>query len=165
MLSMRSKKRFIVFMLMYTALIIWMSYSLQNRSQASTISLVIAIVVSIILSILYAWIIIRFRSMEIATLKCVGYTNSNIRWIILGEIIWVSIVSFLIVSELLIHYLAIDAYVLFTKGTPEKIAPFINIQNLVITVAIFLIAQIGGITLAYRKILKLRPIIALRVMK
>ncbi len=100
---MRSKKRFLVFNTLYVALIIWMSYSLQTEEG---IPLGIAIVSSILSSILYAWLVIRFRRMEIATLKCVGYTNNDIRTIILGEIIWVSISSFIVVFELLIHFLA-----------------------------------------------------------
>ncbi|MHA1872406.1 MAG: FtsX-like permease family protein, partial [Promethearchaeota archaeon] len=165
MLSMRSKRRFTVFTISYTILIVWMSYSIQQLGRSpqdnkSVMLLVVAFTASILLSILYAWIIINYRKMEIATLKTIGYTNNNIRTIILGELIWVTLVSFFIVSEFLIHYLAIDAYYMFMNNRAQDIAPFINIPNLLITVGLFMVAQIAGILLAYKKILKLRPIIA-----
>lgn len=154
---------------MYTGLIVWMSYSLQtfegDGSPSAILSLGIAFGISTFLSVIYAMVIINNRRMEIATLKCIGYTNSNIQWMILGELLWVTLVSFFIVSEFLIHHLAIVAYFFSEAGTPEMITPFINIPNLVITVALFSVAQVAGIWVSYRKILKLRPIIALRVMK
>jgi len=152
---------------MYTGLIVWMSYSLQTYESAgatSILSLGIAFGISTFLSVLYGLVIINNRRMEIATLKCIGYTNSNIQFMILGELLWVTLVSFFIVSEFLIHHLAIVAYYL-SLTDPTAIRPFINIPNLVITVALFSVAQVAGIWVSYRKILKLRPIIALRVMK
>ena len=162
-MSMRSRKRFLVFAVLYVALIIWMSFSLQTEEG---IPLIIAIVTSILSSILYAWLVIRFRRMEIATLKCVGYTNNDIRTIILGEIIWVSISSFIVVFELLIHLTAFQIIGMeFINEPLTGFKVFISPLNLLITIGIFLLAQISGILLAYRKILKLRPIVALRIMK
>ncbi len=163
MMSMRSRKRFLVFTVLYVALIIWMSFSLQT---AEGVTLIIAIVSSVLSSILYAWLIIRFRRMEIATLKCVGYTNNDIRTVILGEIIWVSISSFIVVFELLIHFTAFQIIGMeFVNESLDDYAVFISPLNLIITIGIFLLAQVAGILLAYRKILKLRPIVALRIMK
>lgn len=160
---MRSRKRFLVFTILYVALIIWMSYSLQT---AEGVTLIIAIVSSVLSSILYAWLIIRFRRMEIATLKCVGYTNNDIRTVILGEIIWVSISSFIVVFELLIHFTAFEIIGMeFINKSLDDYEVFISPINLLITIGIFLLAQVAGILLAYRKILKLRPIVALRIMK
>ena len=160
---MRSRKRFFVFTILYVALIIWMSYSLQT---AEGVALGIAIISSVLSSILYAWLVIRFRRMEIATLKCVGYTNNDIRTVILGEIIWVSISSFIVVFELLIHFTAFEIIgreLLAVNLNGYEV--FISPLNLIITIGIFLLAQVAGILLAYRKILKLRPIVALRIMK
>lgn len=181
---MRSKKRFIVFTFMYTAIIIWMSFSLQMLFSAyetdptktwiievepkvAWISLSLSAVISISLSVFYAWIITNYRRTEIATLKCIGYTNNNVRVIIVGELIWVTMFSFFIVFELLIHVVAFSAYAYnsFSGLDINDWAPFIELVPLLITVGIFLIAQIGGILLAYRRALKLRPIIALRIHK
>jgi predicted lysophospholipase L1 biosynthesis ABC-type transport system permease subunit len=178
---MRSRKRFIVFTFMYTAIIIWMSFSLQMlfssvgpnpkpwiievSKEAAWISLSLSAVISISLSVFYAWIITNYRRTEIATLKCIGYTNNNVRVIIVGELIWVTMFSFLIVFELLIHVVAFSAYYYYTVNDLTSFSPFIRFGPLLITIGIFLIAQIGGILLAYRRVLRLRPIIALRIHK
>jgi len=180
MLSMRSRKRFIVFTFMYTAIIIWMSFSLQMlfssvagakpwiievEKEAAIISLVLSAVISISLSVFYAWIITNYRRTEIATLKCIGYTNNNVRIIIVGELIWVTMFSFFIVFELLIHIVAFTAYFYYTAERLPEFSPFIRFGPLLITIALFLVAQIGGILLAYQRVLRLRPIIALRIQK
>lgn len=162
MMSMRSKRRFAVFTMMYTALMIWMSYSLETGSAGT--SFWIAMASSVVLSILYAWILINQEKLSIATLKCIGFTNNDIRTIIVGEIIWVTTVAFLIVSELLIHYAAIMVYLENVVPTIDA-SPFIGLVNLLITLGIFIAAQLVGISIAYSKALKLRPIVALRVMK
>jgi len=181
MLSIRSRRRFIVFTAMYTAIIIWMSFSLQMLWVKSVVpqdwildvsapiagtSLSLAAVISISLSIFYAWIITNYRRTEIATLKCIGYTNNNVRVIIVGELIWVTMFSFFIVFELLIHIVAFSAYFHFhAAGGIQNFTPIVGFGPLLITIAIFLIAQIGGILIAYRRVLRLRPIIALRIQK
>ena len=180
MLSMRSRKRFIVFTFMYTAIIVWMSFSLemlfastgynddwifQVDTPIAAWSLVLSAVTSISLSVFYAWIITNYRRTEIATLKCIGYTNNNVRVIIVGELIWVSMFSFFLVFEALIHIAAFSLYFASLSSTTTTARPFISFIALFITIGIFLIAQIGGILLAYRRALKLRPIIALRIHK
>jgi ABC-type antimicrobial peptide transport system permease subunit len=138
---------------------------LDVPQEVAIVSLILSAVTSISLSVFYAWIITNYRRTEIATLKCIGYTNNNVRVIIVGELIWVTMFSFFIVFELLIHIAAFTAYFKHTIGHPEDITPFISFISLLITIAIFLIAQIGGILLAYRRALRLRPIIALRIQK
>ncbi|MHA1729481.1 MAG: FtsX-like permease family protein [Promethearchaeota archaeon] len=143
-----------------------MSFSLQTAPTTSITSLVIALIASIISSILYAWLLIRFRRMEIATFKCVGYTNNNIRSIIMGEIIWVCFVAFIVTGEFLIHWTAIEVIIYSVFGLDlSNYSLFIEPLSIIVTIGLFLLAQLGGIWLAYRKILKLRPIVALRVMK
>jgi len=169
MMAMRSRKRFSTFVLMYTGLIIWMSASLENAGTITKAGWMfwIAIIISIILSILYAFVITQARRMEIATMKCIGYQNSEVRVIILGEIIWVTIVAFFIVSELLIHLTSIIAYINYdyVHNLMGNFKPAISFGNLTFVVILFLMAQIVGISIAYKRVLKLRPIIALRVMK
>ena len=89
------------------------------------------------------------------------------RVIIVGELIWVSMFSFFIVFELLVHIVAFSAYAYYTFDTLDvnNFAPFIQFGPLLITIGVFMIAQIGGILLAYRRVLRLRPIIALRIHK
>jgi ABC-type antimicrobial peptide transport system permease subunit len=173
-LAMRSRGRFIAFTMMYTVLMLWMSINWENRDTAQ-IYLVYAILSTVILSILYAWIIINYRRKEIATLKCIGYTNANIRTIIIGELVWVTSVAFVIVAEFLIHYAAAMNYYFYQNTSSlgitsisdyrDNTQPFLQIPTVFITLAIFLASQIIGILIMYSKILKLRPIVALRVLK
>ena len=79
MLAMPSRRRFIVFTIIYTVLVFWMALSMESfEGTQNWYQLGIALVASIVLSILYAWIIINYRKTEIATLKCIGWTNGNI---------------------------------------------------------------------------------------
>jgi ABC-type antimicrobial peptide transport system permease subunit len=175
MLAMRARRRFIVFTLIYTVLVFWMAFSLENYMYGGgTVEfLVIAIVASVVLSVLYAWIIINYRRMEIATLKCIGWTNGNIRTIIVGEILWVSSIAILIVAEVLIHYAAGMNYYYYqnrasffsVENYADASKPFLQIWSVLLTILIFIAAQVIGILLMYNKVLKLRPIVALRVMK
>ena len=155
--------------MMYTALIIWMSVSLETAGTLGDTdwTFIVAVVASIGLSVIYAFVITQTRRIEIGTLKCIGYQNSEVRIVIMGEIFWVTLVAFFIVSELLIHLTSAFAYFSYDYGNKimGQFKPVIGVVNLIIVVGLFLVAQVGGIWLAYSRVLKLRPIIALRVMK
>ena len=175
MLAMRSRRRFIAFTAMYTVLMLWLSMNLKeylnNDSPGSINMLVYSVLATVVLSIIYAWIIVNYRKQEIATMKCIGYTNSNIRTIMLGEIIWVTLVAFLIVAEVLIHQTAATTYYQNQNLTAadstyyDLTTPILQIKPVLTTLGIFLVSQIVGILIMYSKILKLRPIVALRVLK
>lgn len=171
-IAVRARSRFIVFTMIYTVLVFWLAYNVQdlffegadldNLQPRQLILFSIAVFASIVLSVLYAWILINYRKKEIATLKCIGWTNADIRTLIVGEILWVTIISVFIVAEILIHYSAIMNY---AAEIGEYTAPLLGIWSVVATIALFIVSQILGILLVYRKILKLRPIVALRVLK
>ena len=175
-LALRSRRRFIAFTLMYTVLMIWMTWNWQLffYGEKDFVLLMVSLVSTLILSILYAWIVINYRKNEIATLKCIGYKNSNIRTIIIGELTWVTFVAFMIMAETLIHISAGATYfyqqqILANNITNavylEKTTPILNIWPVLATLGMFLVSQILGIIVMYSKILKLRPIVALRVLK
>jgi ABC-type antimicrobial peptide transport system permease subunit len=73
------------------------------------------------------------------------------------------IVGFLIVIEALFHYTAIFAYLQSANLLNTLMTPIlISLVPVVITFVIFLLVQVLAIVLANRKILKVRPIIALK---
>ena len=173
LMSFREKKQFIVFCLMYTVLIFWTSYSVELIIQVGGIGLAstsffIALGVGAFLSLLYAWIIVSRNRKTWATLKCVGYTNSDINSLVSGFILFTTIMGFFIVIEVLFHYMAIVGYWqaadAAVNGTVYNIAnlPLVSLLPVVVTFIIFLFLQILAILLANRKILKVRPIIALK---
>lgn len=160
---LREKKQFTVFCLMYTILIFWTSYSIElviktpGLGLAST-SFFMALAIGIFLSLLYSWIIVRRNSRTIATLKCIGWTNKDINSLISGFILFTTFVGFFIVIEVLFHYAAFFAYIDPTTPT----VPLVSLLPVFVTFTIFLFFQLSAILLANRKILKVRPIIALR---
>ncbi|TKJ20705.1 MAG: hypothetical protein CEE42_14545 [Promethearchaeota archaeon Loki_b31] len=163
MMVLREKKQFTVFCLMYTILIFWTSYSIElviktpGLGLAST-SFFMALAIGIFLSLLYSWIIVRRNSRTIATLKCIGWTNKDINSLISGFILFTTFVGFFIVIEVLFHYAAFFAYIDPTTPT----VPLVSLLPVCVTFIIFLFFQLSAILLANRKILKVRPIIALK---
>ena len=161
LMVLRERKQFVVFCLMYTILIFWTSYSIElvllggGAGLAST-SFFIALGVGIFLSLLYSWIIVRRNSKTIATLKCIGWTNKDLNSLISGFILFTTIIGFFIVIEVLFHYIAIVVYLEFEPLPLVKLLPVFS------TFIIFLAFQIMAILVANRKVLKVRPIIALK---
>jgi len=166
-LTLRSKRRFTVFTLMYTALIFWSSFSLDLTPTLGDIGLTsffIAMGISIFLSLLYAWIITNYRRREIATLKCIGWTNKNCQAIIIGEIIFTTLSGFIIVIEILFHIVAFLGYFhsVYNPTFAASGLPLISLSSVFVTFILFILVQLIGIFLGTRRVLKVRPIIALR---
>lgn len=173
LVAMRSRRRFIPFTLIYTVLIFLMAWFIENKTSWLDLGLWVCIFCSIGVSLLYTQTILYNRKTEIATLKCIGWTNSNVKTFLLGEVIWAIVLGFIIDAEILIHYAAGTLYYNFQNveaGTTlaqymEATSPLLSIPSVFITLAILIVTQIIGILYMNSKILKLRPIVALRVYK
>ena len=159
------------FTLMYAGILIWASFSLDAAISDAQYGSVagslfgIALIISIFLSLLYSSIIMRSRQRNLATLKCIGYTNGNCRTIIIGEIIFTTISGFIIVLELLFHVVAFLGYYFSSSLTPAAYAsdlPLVSLEAVIITFSLFVAVQLAGIAIANRKISKTRPIVALK---
>jgi len=167
LLSLREKKIFTVFTLIYTILIFltslfWDLTIKEEIGTAGSYLLVIFFGTSLFLSLLYAWILVSRKRRVWATFKCIGYTNKNILVLVSGMIFFTTIIGFVIVIEVLFHYTAALAY-LHSENLLDKIpAILIGLVPVIITSALFIIVQIIAFYLAYRKVLKVRPIIALK---
>jgi ABC-type antimicrobial peptide transport system permease subunit len=129
-----------------------------------------------LMSLLYVQIMIYNRKKEIITLKCIGWTNKDIRTLLLGEVMWVTLVGFLIVFEILIHHAAITSYYWHQNLTEmeslsssnnfwQRTNPFLSIPNIMWTLLLFIASQLLGVLVIYKNIAKLRPIVTMRVMK
>ncbi len=128
--------------------------------------MIVAVSVSAGMSMLYANIIVTYRKMEIATLKCIGWKNDHIRILISGEIMAVTLIAFFFVVEAFFHFTAISAYgesAQYPSSTtiPSSIV-LVQFWPIVVTFGIMLGVQIAGILIANDKILKIRPIQALQ---
>jgi predicted lysophospholipase L1 biosynthesis ABC-type transport system permease subunit len=168
LLSLREKRIFTVFTLIYTILIFltslfWHLAITGEIGKQAYYLLGIFFGTSLILSLLYAWILVSRRRRVWATFKCIGYTNKNILSLVSGMIFFTTLVGFFIVIEILFHYTAALAYIQ-PAGSQININDIILIQLIpvIITSALFTLVQIIAFLLAYRKVLKVRPIIALK---
>jgi hypothetical protein len=166
LLSLREKKVFTVFTLIYTTLIFLTSLFIDlgikgNLGELAWTLVFIFFAVSLFLSLLYAWILVSRKRRVWATFKCIGYTNRNILVLVSGMIFFTTVIGFFIVIEVLFHYAAIVAY-LSQANIIFGLAILVDLVPVVSTSAIFIGVQILAFFLAYRKVLKVRPIIALK---
>ena len=167
LMTLREKKTFTVFTLIYTSLIFLTSLFMQlaftgGLGGAAGYFVLIFFGVSLLLSLLYAWIIVARNRKTWATLKCIGYTNKNINSLVTGKIFFTTFVGFIIVIEVLFHYTAGVGYLNQIPGMGIEPLVLIDLLPVVFTFVLFLFAQVLAIILANRKIYKVRPIIALK---
>jgi len=167
LLSLREKKVFIIFTLIYTILIFLTSLFLElafsgGLGGTAGYFVVIFFGTSLILSLLYAWIVVSRKRRVWATFKCIGYTNKNIMVLVSGMILFTTVMGFFIVIEVLFHYTAAITY-LQSADILSSLPPIlIGLLPVIITSVIFLLVQLLAFLLAYKKVLKVRPIIALK---
>ncbi|MFW9941942.1 MAG: FtsX-like permease family protein [Candidatus Thorarchaeota archaeon] len=166
LLSLREKKIFTVFTLIYTILIFLTSFFINLGFQGELGEMAWTFVwiffgTSLFLSLLYAWILVSRKRRVWATFKCIGYTNKNILVLVSGMIFFTTIIGFFIVIEVLFHYAAAIAYL---NQTPLdlQLTILVDLMPVVFTSFIFVGVQLVAFFVAYRKVLKVRPIIALK---
>ena len=164
LLSLREKRVFVVFTLIYTTLIFLTSFFIHlgidgTFGELAWNFVLIFFGTSLFLSLLYAWILVSRKRRVWATFKCIGYTNKNILVLVSGMIFFTTLVGFFIVIEVLFHYAAIVAYI---NPTAVEDMILVGLVPVVVTSGIFIFVQILAFILAYRKVLKVRPIIALK---
>lgn len=166
-MTLREKKMFSVFILIYTSLIFLTSLFMQlaftgNLGGIAGFFVLIFFGVSLLLSLLYAWIIVARNRRTWATLKCIGYTNSDINSLVTGKIFFTTFLGFLIVIEILFHYTAGVGYLQSANLLTGIPLVLIDLIPVIFTFIPFLAVQIIALLLANRKIYKVRPIIALK---
>ncbi|MHA1848980.1 MAG: FtsX-like permease family protein [Promethearchaeota archaeon] len=174
-LAKRSKKRFIAFLSVYVVLIIWTSFAMHQwykdfvsdgfSFNATFFFMVVSVCANAVMSMVYANIIVSNRKMEIATFKCIGWNNNHVRALIIGEIFSVTLIAFIVVIEIVFHFIAIGIYILSINDDsmfPTAIIP-IGLFPMILTFGIMLLVQVVGILFANGKILRVRPIQALQM--
>ena len=166
LLSLREKKIFTVFALIYTILIFLSSLFIElgiggQLGESALFFILIFFSTSLILSLLYAWILVSRRRRVWATFKCIGYTNKNIIILVSGIILFTTLMGFFIVIEVLFHYAAIVAY-LNSAEINLDITILIGLVPVILTSGMFILVQLLALIVVYRKVLKVRPIIALK---
>ncbi|MHC1590938.1 MAG: FtsX-like permease family protein [Candidatus Helarchaeales archaeon] len=176
-IAYRSKRRFIVAVFLYAALIITASYILNyanleifnpNANAMEILGLIgtatIIILGTLVSSMIYGFLISYYRKQEIATLRTIGWDKGSLRWFFLSELILVFVVAFLLVIEVMIHVLGFTQYAsaLFHFQIIGLDLVAINPIILVLIFIIVLGCQIIAILLGYWRMLKIRPMEAMR---
>ena len=166
-MTMREKKTFVVFTGIYTILIFLTSFFIETIllggvGGLTTFFISIFFITSLILSLLYAWILVARNRRTWATLKCIGFTNKDVNSLITGIILYTTFIGFLIVIEGLLHYAAIVTYLQSANLVTGFPVILVSLVPVVLTFVIFLFVQLIAILVANRKILKVRPMLALK---
>jgi MFS-type transporter involved in bile tolerance (Atg22 family) len=166
---MRERKMFTIFTLFYTILIFSTSFFIDivTRTNAgfgdlAVFFLIISFGFAIFLSVLYAFLIVIRNRRTWATLKCIGWTNGNINSLITGIVMYTTLIGFVIVIEILLHYAALIAYLQTVNYLMNLPSVLISLLPVVISFGIFLFVQLIAIIVANRKVLNIRPMLALK---
>ena len=167
-LAVRSRIRFITFVAVYCALAWLIAINLNAVGSISPspggftepqIRLGSTLIASAIVSTLYGFLISTFRKRDIAVLKCIGWGNNNVRTLLISEILFVAVIGFVLLVEMDIHLLGINEYLSFLVDVNTLI---LTSNTLVLTFTILVLFQIPGVIIAYWRVLKVRPMEALR---
>ena len=166
-MTLREKKMFVIFTGIYTILIFLTSLFIETTFAGgggglTNYFILIFFITSLILSLLYAWILVARNRRTWATLKAIGWTNGNINSLITGIILFTTFMGFIIVIEGLLHYAAIMIYLQSANVLTNFPIILISLLPVILTFGIFLLVQIIAIIVANRKVLKVRPMLALK---
>jgi len=116
-----------------------------------------------VVATVYAVLISQFRRRDIAILKCVSWSNSEIMMLLIGEVVLVSLSAFLIVFQLSIEVLGFISYfgdIALFQMMRELIV--IEVGAMFTTLFYIVILQLPGLGLAQLRAMKIPPMKALR---
>lgn len=157
--AFRAKRRVIPWMFVYAILFLVVSDGLLQPDW------IWYVLMALIVSTFYAILISQFRRRDMSIFKCIGWGNNDVMLLVIGEVLLVTIVSFLVMLQISFEILGIFAY--FYSGVPsifQGVVDFIVIQPgpLFITFFVILAFQIPGLLIAQRRAISVPPMKALR---
>ena len=156
--AFRAKKRVFTFIVIYAFLIVMVS-----RGLSSGVDQLLWLVAAFVLATLYAILIAQSRAKDIAILKCVSWSNSDIFLILVGEVVLVSLTAFLIVFQVSVELLGLAAYfdLLAIFSTLQGLL-VVDVTILLVTLVVIVGLQLPGLYLAQRRAMMIPPMRALR---
>ncbi len=168
-LATRNRRRFFGFIVVYSmlALAIATSFKQLEKDPGNYVLLIVTIAVGIILSTMYGLILTTFRKKEIATLKAIGWSNGNVRARILGEILFLSLIGFILLIELDVHILGLSYYIfgldpIVLVDTPLVQNFYFSRSIMILTFILIVTLQIPGVLFANNRALQVKPMVAMR---
>ncbi len=126
------------------------------------------LLMALIVSTFYAILISQFRRRDMSVFKCIGWQNNDVMLLVIGEVLLVTIASFLLMLQVSFEIMGIVAY-FFPPGVEVvnvlgPVADFIVIPAIPLFSTFFLVlgCQIPGLLIAQRRAMTVPPMKALR---
>ncbi|MFW9959639.1 MAG: hypothetical protein ACFFDV_01385 [Candidatus Thorarchaeota archaeon] len=159
--AFRAKKRVIPFMMVYAILFIVVSDGLISADYLWYL------LMALIVSTFYAILISQFRRRDMSVFKCIGWKNNDVMILVIGEVLLVTIASFLVMLQISFEIVGIVAYfsIALTPGSFfAAVRDFIVIDAAPLFTTFFIILglQIPGLLVAQRRTMSVPPMKALR---
>jgi predicted lysophospholipase L1 biosynthesis ABC-type transport system permease subunit len=157
--AFRSRKRVLSFIVVYAFLFVTVARGLETPSWYLYLAM------ALVVGTFYAIIISQFRRRDISIFKCIGWDNSNVMLLLVGEVVLVSLSAFLILFQLSIEIIGLTAYL---GGLGSDLlaslhsAMVIDVVPLVTTLLWIVVLQIPGLLLAQYRATRIPPMRALR---
>lgn len=174
--SMRTTRRFIVFLVAYAILLTWIAFIVRQYFMTldPTLPVIISytLVAGGIMGIIFSWLLAHARRDDIAVLKCVGWSNHDIRELVLGEVVFITVAAMIAIS--LLGVLAMGLYgsvavmlsfdplgntIIFIPDALRYI--LINPFFMLISFALVMFVQLPGILILLWRSLRISPMQAL----
>jgi ABC-type antimicrobial peptide transport system permease subunit len=116
---------------------------------------------ALVVGTFYAILISQFRRRDISIFKCIGWDNSNVMLLLVGEVVLVSLSAFLILFQLSVEMSYIEGLSSSALASVYD-AIVIPIGLLITTLLWIVVLQIPGLLLAQYRATRIPPMRALR---
>ncbi|MFX1482681.1 MAG: hypothetical protein ACFFCP_05760 [Promethearchaeota archaeon] len=154
----RARVRVLAFILIYAILYVIVAKGLTaNPNDLSYIGL------AFIVATIYAILVSQFRRRDISIFKCIGWENSDVMLLVMGEVILVSLTAFLVVFQVSVEILGLTAYFLgITNVTGIWSLVYVDLISMFVTLFWIILAQLPGLGLSMWRATQVPPMRALR---
>jgi hypothetical protein len=155
----RARIRVLAFILIYAILYIIVAKGLTTNPGDWLSYVGLAFIVATI----YAILVSQFRRRDISIFKCIGWDNSNVMLLVMGEVVLVSFTAFLVVFQVSVEILGLTAYFLgVTNVTGLWSLLYVDLISMFVTLFWIIIAQLPGMGFSMWRATKIPPMRALR---
>ncbi len=156
-IAFRSTRRVLAFIVIYSILTFTTAYSLENGDPQMQL---IALLGGFAVASVYGILLSQFRKKDVAILKCISWGNSHILLLLVGEIFIVSLISFLVTIEIIIHVQGFSYYFVQLVDVAKRLA--FRGDTLLKTFLLVVFFQVPGVLLANFRTTRISPMSALR---
>ncbi|MHA1484907.1 MAG: hypothetical protein ACTSPR_06280 [Candidatus Thorarchaeota archaeon] len=157
--AFRSKKRVLSFIVVYAFLFVTVARGL------ATPSWYLYLAMALVVGTFYAILISQFRRRDISIFKCIGWDNSNVMLLLVGEVVLVSLSAFLILFQLSVEIIGLTAYLggLGSDLLSSLYSAIVIDAGLLVTTLLWIVVlQIPGLLIAQYRATRIPPMRALR---